>query len=277
MPDITGLAYVLIAIVLFLAFGNLIASFLISRRLKSGADLSNIKDEFEIRKNIFTIIAGVSLVTGAVFSFYEFGLKTRAEDRQVLYGALGQLIEIDDKHPDISAAALLQLDRLGASSENERPALVQIVSAYLNERAEIPVKAHSDGRIARADIQMAAYVLSSLLATDPALGRLVQLNSVDLRHVRLDRASFFGVEFIGVDLRGAELSNADFSNSDLTGSVFTDANLSNARFTNAILDQAEFEGATVDNVDFCHAESRVKTTLTNFQSSRGAACITPRN
>lgn len=61
-----------------------------------------------LRKNF----GGVSIIFGAAYSFYEYGLKVRAEDRQILYGALGQLIEVDDKRPEISAAALLQLDRL---------------------------------------------------------------------------------------------------------------------------------------------------------------------
>ena len=112
MLDIYTLLILIAAIVGFLVAGNAIASQAIRKRRAAGETLSQIKEEFEIRKNMFAIIGGVSIIFGAAYSFYEYGLKVRAEDRQILYGALGQLIEVDDKRPEISAAALLQLDRL---------------------------------------------------------------------------------------------------------------------------------------------------------------------
>ncbi|NEH32605.1 pentapeptide repeat-containing protein [Rhizobium ruizarguesonis] len=274
MLNMETIALIFVGILVFLCIVYFLGSFAIRRRIRAGASLSDVKDEMEIRKSVFTIVGGASLLIGATYSFYEYRLKLRAEDRLLLSGALGQLIDVKSQQPEISAAALLQLDRLGASNAEERPALVQIVNGYLSERAKKPVQAHESGS-ARTDIQMAIYVLSHLLNGDPKLGELVLLRQVDLRHVRLESPKFVGVKFIDVDFGGANLGGADLSGSDLTHSSFKDSFLKGARVDGANLDFSQFGGAAVDEVNFCQVLSRKDVRLEDVQSMEGTKCITP--
>lgn len=272
LAEIHSLFLLLIAVVLFLVVGNVLASHMIKKREAAGRTLSQIGEEFEIRKSIFTIIGGVSFLFGAIFSFYEFGLKLRAEDRQTLYGALSQLIQVEGKRPEISAAALLQLDRLGASSDAERPALVQIVSAYLNERAKKPVSAHHDAITARADIQMAVYVLSRLLNGDPELGQLVELKELDFRLIRIENLKLVNIRMLGIDFRGAKLSGADLTGSNLTGSLLKDTVLKNVIFKNSILDLVKFEGSDVSSTNFCNVQSKKHVKFENLRNDESTKC-----
>ena len=270
-----ALLVVVIAVIAFLVVGNFIATTIIRKRESTGKSLSEVKEEFEIRKSVFAIIGGVSILFGGAFSFYEFGLKIRVEERQALYSALGQLVAVDDKRPEISAAALLQLERLGATSDLERPALIQIVTAYLNERAKKPVSHHEKATTARPDIQMAIYVLSKLLNGDRSLGQLALLKEVDLRHVRVDRVQLLNVKLLGVDFRHASMRNANFAESVLTGSQFDEAVMVNVDVTDTTLDHANFTGADVSDVDFCVTKSRTDTNLSNLGKYGGARCVTP--
>ena len=273
MPDIYTLLLLFVAIITFLVGGNSIANKAIKKRQAAGKTLSEIEKEFEIKKTVFTIISGVAFIFGATYSLYEFGLKVRTEDRQLLYGALGQLIKVDDTRPEISAAALLQLDRLGASSDAERPALVQIVTAYLNERARKPVTEHDDAITARPDIQMAIYGLSRLLDSDPNLGELVHLKEIDLRYVRIDKATLVNVKMIGVDFRSASIVSADFSGSDLTASLFKEAVLVDSNFSNATLYKVNFEGSDISSADFCNAKQFDNARFENVRAKAGAKCL----
>lgn len=152
---------------------------------------------------------------------------------------------------------------------------MQIVTAYLNERARKPVTAHDSATTARPDIQMGVYVLSRLLDGEQKLGGLVHLKEIDLRHIQVDEAQLINTKFLGVDFGRATLSRADFSGSDLTASEFKEADLPNADFTGTTLDFVNFEGADLSAANFCGVRSRRDIRLENVRADAGARCLHP--
>ncbi|WP_293573640.1 hypothetical protein [Phaeobacter sp.] len=106
-----------------------LSSVALRSQLKRGLTLSDAKDEMEIRKAFFTIVGMVSIVITIAFTASEVSVAVRAENREQLYAALGQLAESNAQSPEVSAAALLQLGKLGAHSPDDLPALVRVVNA----------------------------------------------------------------------------------------------------------------------------------------------------
>jgi amino acid transporter len=86
-----------------------LSSVALRSQLKRGLTLSDAKDEMEIRKAFFTIVGMVSIVITIAFTASEVSVAVRAENREQLYAALGQLAESNAQNPEVSAAALLQL------------------------------------------------------------------------------------------------------------------------------------------------------------------------
>lgn len=243
-----------------------------SRRI-SGLDTAEIRNEVAVFKDIFSIFGIVSILLGGGYWLAEFSLKQKAEDRQVLYGALGQLIEADDKRPEISAAALLQFVRIAERSTDDRAALIRIVAAYVNEKAQYPLEDHNELSVARADIQVAMYVISKLLDGNEELGKLVVLNNIDLRLVDMSGLKFANVTIANSYFIKSRLQGTDFSKATLTGSSFNDAYLSGALLSQANIDLTKFEGADVSLVDFCAVSSRTNARLENLGDAEGALCL----
>lgn len=269
MPTFAWLA---LTVSVLLVSGHLIGSQLLKFRKRDGFSITEIKDEIEIRKNIYVILGGGSFIITAIFSLNEMQLKYRSEDRSALYNALSQLVAVDQNRPEISAAALLQLGRLGALSVSERPSLVQIVSAYLNERGNKSIKEHKRGG-ARADIQVALSVLSELIAIDENLGSLVVLRDVDLRFVRLERAALRNTTFSQVDFSQAYLQGADFSGARIDTTLFNDATVIGAVFASASIDKSEFVGADVKGANFCGVRSHIGARFESVKNGGDARCL----
>ena len=205
----------------------------------------------EIRKSVFTVMGAITVVTTILLGANEFRLKARAEDRQLFYASLGQLAGGTQVRPDIATAALLQLKRLGDYSQGERPMLASIVSAYLNETARYPVSYYERSGMARPDIQISLQILSDLISDDPAIGQLVTLREVDLRHVQLRDADLSGVIIRGSHFAGASIVDSNLSNCDLTGSKLVQARFVGTTFADCSLDLADFSFSDVRLASFC--------------------------
>ncbi|MEP4125329.1 MAG: pentapeptide repeat-containing protein [Lentilitoribacter sp.] len=265
------------SIALFMAVGFALSEFFMFSGRKAGKSIEDVKNMMEIRKSTFTILGAVSILFTVAFSLSELGLKNRAEDRQLLYSALGQLVAVDDERPEISAAALLQLGRLGNLADVERPALARIVAAYVNENAKRSDNVHDQMSSARADIQVALLVLSELIANDAKIGELVELRSVDLAFVQMQKFQFPGVAIIDSDFRKANLSDTAFVGATLTSSVFEGAVLKNMNVSDATLDFIGLQDADVRSVNFCVAASSHQMKISQVGLSEGAQCLQEEN
>lgn len=243
---------------IIIALGLLVIGFAASKLTlyfgyRAGKTSTQIKDETDVAKSVFGMIGAVAIVFTLGFSFSEFALKERAEDRQQLYGALGQLVAVDAERPEISAAALLQLARLGEHTPEEIPALLRILTAYINENARSPVTHHDEHTAARPDLQIGMFVLSELIGENKAHGSLVFLNRVDLRYVSLRNSSFPGVRLQEVDLSNASFQGASLKDATLVDVKMEDGDFSGVQLDGAVLEIVEFQRTDLEKTDFCGA------------------------
>jgi hypothetical protein len=252
---------VLVSLVWFLS------SVALRSQLKRGLSLSDAKDEMEIRKAFFTIVGMVSIVVTIAFTASEVSVAVRAENREQLYAALGQLAESDAQNPEVSAAALLQLGKLGATSPDDLPALVRVVNAYLTANAQFPVAEHDGGDVTRPDIEVAMLVLSDLVTEQPDLGSLVRLKSLDLRFLRAADLFLPQARLIDVNLTGATLRGADFSRGELVNVNIENGNFSEVNVTGATLRGLSIDGTPHLETNFCESSIENRRIAVDGQAS----------
>ena len=228
-----------------------ISSFVLSMQRRRGLSLSDAKDEMEIRKAFFTIVGMIGIFVTVAFTASEVSVAIRAENREQLYAALGQLAESNASSPEVSAAALLQLRKLGEASPDDLPALVRVVNAYLTANAQSPVADHNVSDVTRPDIEVAMLVLSGLVAEDPKLGSLVRLKGLDLRFLRGADLFLPQARLIEVDLSGATLQRADFSEAEFVNVKIENGNFSGVAVNGATLRGLILDGTPHSGTDFC--------------------------
>ncbi|KZM47732.1 pentapeptide repeat-containing protein [Labrenzia sp. OB1] len=220
-----------------------------------GLSLADAKEEMEVRKAFFTIAGMIGIVVTLAFTASELSVAVRAENREQLYAALGQLAATDAQGPEVSAAALLQLGKLGATSEDDLPALVRVVNAYLAANAKSPVTEHNDSDVTRPDIEVAMSVLSDLVSEKPDLGSLVRLKGLDLRYLRAHELFLPYARLIDVNLSGASLKGAEFSNAEFVSVVIENGNFSEVGLSGSSLRGLVLAGTPYKGTGFCESDA----------------------
>lgn len=269
LADISPWLLILIGIALVALVWSL-SSLVLRHQLKKGLTLTQAKDEMEVRKAFFTIVGMVSIVITIAFAAAEISISVRAENREHLYAALGQLAVSDGQHPEVSAAALLQLGKLGASSPDDLPALVRVVNAYLTANAKFPVPEHDASDVTRPDIEVAVLVLSDLVSGRSDLGSLVRLKELDLRYLRANGISLPHARLIDVDLTGASLKGADFSYGSLVGVRIENGNFFSVDVTGATLRNFMIDGTPHSDTNFCQSSTENRRIVVDGQVSWSA-------
>ena len=74
MDWLHNLLWIALAAIVFLAIGHSVASLLLWQGKRRGLSTSDLAVEFELRKNVFVVLGGVSFIVAAGFSFYELAL-----------------------------------------------------------------------------------------------------------------------------------------------------------------------------------------------------------
>ena len=163
----------------------------------------------------------------------------------------------------IRIGGIFGLQRIMQDSPRDQPAAVQVLAAYVRQRAPRPSAASAPtaapAAAAGADAPPAIDVqtaLTVLAARDPShdQGSVIDLSDTDLSAANLiganlGRADLTGAILTGADLRGARLSFADLNNADLNN-----ADLSNADLSGARLRIADLSGAGLDFADLHSAD-----------------------
>lgn len=151
---------------------------------------------------------------------------------------------------DVRLGAIYALRRIMRDSAADRPAVVEILSAF--------VRVHSVGGTAartpaRSDKTTGAAAVEDTLALPPvdiqaALAALGDSDSIggrpDLTRVDLSRTDLRGMDLAGMDLSLANLAGANLSDADLTG-----ADLAGANLTDVELIDTQLRGANLSGVD----------------------------
>ncbi|MFD8210953.1 pentapeptide repeat-containing protein [Streptomyces sp. NPDC059695] len=175
---------------------------------------------------------------------------------------------LGDDSVDVRTSSIFALKRIMEESPREQPAIVEILSAYVRDKAKTPSKAKVEAAHRNPetrppeDVQAALKVLGSrprdvddegamdlrrtfLVGADFADGdfRQADFRGADLTFGRLGAGEFMGVDFSGATLRGAALSHGLFYASEFVGADMADV----------VWDGAEFQGANLSGADLRRA------------------------
>ena len=150
--------------------------------------------------------------------------------------------------------------------------IMEVLTAYLHERASWPPADEDADHRPGADIQAALIVVGRrnrehepewdtlpLVAQQtvfPSIEYRLNLRHLDLRGADLAGADFCFDDLFGSHLEGAWLKRTRFDIADLSGTHFEGTLIENAFMSGATMHDAHLEGAVLNNVDLSQASLR---------------------
>jgi uncharacterized protein YjbI with pentapeptide repeats len=172
-----------------------------------------------------------------------------AEKAERLSRALAALA---DDRLQIRLGAVYLLEGIARESERDRGPIVEILCAYVRDRAAWREGSPAPER-APADVQAALTVLGRRPRGEaderPLDLRGVDLRGADLNGVDLGGARLCEAHLEGASLQGANLAEADLRQAFLTGADLVEANLIGANLREAHLGAAYLVEAHLENAD----------------------------
>jgi Pentapeptide repeats (8 copies) len=169
------------------------------------------------------------------------------------------------------------LQLVARASPRERPAVINVLAAFIRERSHEPWPdkaagtAGSPQRTARPDVLAAISVIRqrdpkndpTVIDLTSAVFEDAELKGADLSGVILRDANFIDADLTGADLTGADLIGADLTRADLIGADLKHAHLYSADFTRADLTGADLTGADLTVTKFIRA-TLIRAKLDSF-------------
>lgn len=184
-----------------------------------------------VRTSILTMLAGLLAIAGAVYTAKTFALSRRGQVTERFTRAVDQL---GSKSVDVRLGGIYALERVARESPSDHNAIMEILTAYVRERAPWPSRRGAGGSgstLPRRDLHPDADIQAALTV----VGRR------EVRHDRSDGACV--LDLSGSDLRGASLTRGQFARAKLTDTHLECADLRDVDLTKADATDAHFEGA----------------------------------
>ena len=223
------------------------------------------------RKTLAQILGGVVILLTAYFTWRRLEVaqeNVRIAQEQVTTLAEGQITErftraieqLGHEETEIRLGGIYALERIARDSEKDYWTIMEILTAYVRERAprytKGKIQTEEEGRDVEplVDIQAILTVIGRRTQTygkgeDQRLDlSFVKLSRMTLSDANLSGASLFGAVLLQVNLSRANLSDAILSGANLSRAILFGANLSGAKLqgadlSNAILADANLSGA----------------------------------
>ena len=151
--------------------------------------------------------------------------------------------------PGKRMSALAELGRLAEARPSTTPAIVELLSGFVRDRALTALDARCADRPPERDVDAALGVLRLRPAPDDA-GVVVDLHGTCLAHTDLRSLSARGGTLAGANLTGAKLKSADLSNGDLHDANLAGASLSGTNLAGAKLFGTRFADTTLTGARF---------------------------
>jgi hypothetical protein len=228
----------------------------------------------DVRQTLLQGVGGLALLIGA-------GAGAWATLRQVQVNQEGQITErftraveqLGSGEVDVRIGGLYGLQRIAEDAEVERGPILEVLSAYVRNRAPWPPETGPADRLGpdvphlrvRApDVQAAMNVLSGASAWHGRAHLALQLGAVDLRRAYLIRSELSGTYLHGAQLDGAWLRGSNLAGinlhqasarlvllreCDLAGADLRECDLRHARLDSADLRGARLDGARLEGAD----------------------------
>jgi hypothetical protein len=243
---------------------------------------NRLKLQNDVRTTLLQGLGGLAVLAGAVFAYRQ--LQTGRDQLQTAQQgqvterfntAIGHLGKAGDDNMDVRLGAIYSLEQIAKTSEGDREAIAEILTAYVRIHAAwrgrqwrgwrpsaLASRDRLQGLRARApDVQAVMTVLGRRELppgkTDPLL----------LPHVDLREAGLIEANLEGADLRGANLERADLRGANLRRAHLEGANLGRAhleipnrrtqdRLREEGLIKADLQGADLGGADLQGADLR---------------------
>ena len=204
-------------------------------------------------------VGGLALFAGAFFTWRQLHVASEGQITERFTRAVDQL---GSKQVAVRIGGIYALERIAKNSPADRRPVVEVLSAFIRDRAAWDAVDDHDAPLDRlpplrarfADVQAAVIVLGR--RDNPAQDAdYLWLSDVDLRKARLEGACLNGARLLyvhleGAKMKGAQLKDALLSYAHLEEADLRAANLERAQLQEALLTGAVANGATVWPVGF---------------------------
>ena len=148
---------------------------------------------------------------------------------------------------DVRIGGIHALERIARDSPADHTAVMEMLAAFIRERAREQWPPPDPGGRARQ-----RSLSPDVRAAITALGR--RLTERDTGPVDLARADLAGADLARADLAGADLAGANLTGADLAGANLTGANLTEAVLAHAVLARADLPAAKLARADLAGAD-----------------------
>jgi hypothetical protein len=255
-----------------------------------------------IRTSLLQGLAGLGLLTGAVFTWRQLQLTRQGQAAERFTAAVAHM---GDGNADVRLGGVYALELIARTSPNDRDAVVDLLCAFIRRHASVSAETRQAWLNARTSSQappselagtLPAYEPFSVQAPDvhaavrvlarrrPRAGEVLHLDRLAIPAAQLEFARLARADLHYSDLRSVDFIGADLHEADLTGANLTHANLRHADFggadmRNMVCVQAILNGADLRRADLSGADltgSNLSHARLDHTDLRGA-CLTDAN
>jgi uncharacterized protein YjbI with pentapeptide repeats len=234
----------------------------------SAADM--LAGENNFRATLAQILGGAAVLTGLYYTAETFRLQQDGQITDRINKAVDQL---GSDQIDTSLGGIYELARIADDSDRDHWPVMQILTAYVERHAPLPVMQAGTNRCDPSDsydasqtpeyrVQAVANVLRARNSSKELADQHLSVVHTVLRRIDLSHADLRGAMFIGDDLVGGVLVGTTFGNgSRLSFSLLNYANLSgshldHAQLQNTCLVRAQLTGTDFSFSNLEHADLR---------------------
>jgi hypothetical protein len=205
-----------------------------------------LKAQNDVRSAGIQLLGGLFIAAGLVFTARTIAVTREGQVTERFTRAVDQL---GSEARDVRIGGIYALERVARDSERDHGVVVEILTAFLRERAPWPprgedsfrsLKTHSDEAplpSAPADVQAALTVLGRRNLGPEGLSSLLWARERGLIRGRLNLAR--------TDLRGADLSEAHLEEALLAYSCLAEAYMDGAHLEGAVLTGSDLAAASL--------------------------------
>jgi hypothetical protein len=236
----------------------------------------------QFRQTTAQVVGGAALLLGLYLTWRRTGAAERTieveRDRHVTERYTRAIDQLAHDRVEVRMGGIYALERIAHDSAKDAATIVEVLSAFVRERA--PIKAEQPDLERRygsgpqggrrlvkttiaTDVQAAVSVLGRYHRSSGAPRATIDLQFTDLRTAVLEGADFSGAKLQGARFDEAALQDTSFVNADLRGTDFSlsrmhrvnlaGTRISDANFSDADLAYANFAGATISGCKATHA------------------------
>jgi uncharacterized protein YjbI with pentapeptide repeats len=193
------------------------------------------------RKTVATIVGGLFVVVGAIFTYSNYQLAFEGQVTERFSKSVALL-----KEPDVSVrtGGLFALERIAKDSPKDHPTIMETFAAYIREKSREGLVAFVKEKAEKSkktyeQIEKDPNTIKEFAERPSNTDVVTALEIIGRRNAANDKEGF------KFDLRGANAQEAKLPGASLVAADFSKANLSEADFEGALLRRANFREATL--------------------------------